>query len=94
MHRLGERGCIYCRKAPTIGEINFCNLCHNKTLLTAPMVVEVPNDHNRYKDGQSIEGDSVVFDEPADVYFQLHHNSNKNGCTRSHALKSVQSTRS
>jgi len=48
-----ERGCIYCRSAPMNGEVVFCDTCHNDVLQMAPMIVEVPSDHDRYKSVES-----------------------------------------
>ncbi|KAF9648775.1 ADP-ribosylation [Thelephora ganbajun] len=45
----GENGCISCRKAPTNGVVVFCQLCYNKALRKAPMIVEVPEGHEKYK---------------------------------------------
>ena len=47
-HRWGERGCVFCREAPMDSGIIFCDLCHNKVLHMAPMIVEVPSDHESY----------------------------------------------
>jgi len=59
MRRWGQRGCISCRTAPTNGVTAFCVSCYAKVLRTAPMIVEVPKDHGRYKDGQPIERDPL-----------------------------------
>ena len=55
MCRWGQHGCISCRKAPTNGVTIFCKLCHDKVLRMVSMIVEVPEDHERYESGQSIE---------------------------------------
>ena len=34
------------------GEVIFCNLCHTGALRMAPMIIEVPTDHDKYKCGQ------------------------------------------
>ena len=51
----GQHGCISCRRAPTNGVTVFCKPCHGKVLRMAPMIVEVPKDHERYKSGQWIK---------------------------------------
>lgn len=33
----------------------FCEPCHKKVLYRAPMIIEVPQDHERFRSGQSIE---------------------------------------
>jgi len=36
----------------------FCQSCYGKVLRVAPTIVQVPGDHERYKSGQSIKGNS------------------------------------
>jgi len=57
----GKHGCISCRRAPTNGVTVFCKPCHDKVLRMAPMIVEVPEDHERYKSGQWIKENSSNF---------------------------------
>ena len=57
--RWGLHGCISCRKVPTNGVTVFCASCHDSILRMAPMIVEVPEDHERYKSGQSIGGNPL-----------------------------------
>ena len=50
---LGRNGCLSCRKAPTNGSVVFCQSCYDEVLSTAPMIFKVPEDHERYKSGES-----------------------------------------
>lgn len=34
------------------GSVIFCQSCYNDVLSTAPMIVEVPEDHRRFKSGK------------------------------------------
>jgi len=43
----------------------FCQSCHNRVFRVAPTIVQVPGDHERHKNGQSIP---VMFDEATDAY--------------------------
>lgn len=54
--RLGKNGCISCRKRPMSGSLPFCQSCYYKVPRGAPMIVELPEDHERYRSGQSIRG--------------------------------------
>ena len=38
------------------GSVTFCQDCYDEVLRLAPMIVEVPQDHGRYRSGQSVEG--------------------------------------
>ena len=51
--RWGERGCISCRAAPRNGGTVMCQLCHHKASRMAPVIIEVPEDHENYKSGAS-----------------------------------------
>ena len=55
MRRWGQHGCVSYRKAPTNGVTVFCKPCHDEVLRMAPTIMEVPEDHERYKSGQLIE---------------------------------------
>ncbi|KAF9790497.1 hypothetical protein BJ322DRAFT_393641 [Thelephora terrestris] len=46
--KLGTYGCICCRKAPVIDPISFCQSCSDEVFYMAPLIVEVPTDHERY----------------------------------------------
>jgi len=59
MRRWGYYCCISCRTAPTNGVTVFCKSCHTKALRMAPMIVEVPEDHDKYKSGQLFEKDPL-----------------------------------
>ncbi|KAF9643753.1 hypothetical protein BDM02DRAFT_1355394 [Thelephora ganbajun] len=45
----GERGCIFCRAAPRNGTLAMCQPCYDRALHMAPVVIEVPEDHENYK---------------------------------------------
>lgn len=47
----GERGCISCRVAPRSGSLVMCQPCYDRALRTAPIIIEVPEDHENYKSG-------------------------------------------
>lgn len=47
--QLATYGCIRCRKEPTDGAAVFCQFCSGDVFYMAPMIVEVPADHDRYK---------------------------------------------
>jgi hypothetical protein len=47
----GERGCISCRAAPRNGSIVMCQPCHDRALRVAPVIIEVPEDHENFKNG-------------------------------------------
>ncbi|KAF9790498.1 hypothetical protein BJ322DRAFT_999170 [Thelephora terrestris] len=51
--RLGTHGCICCRKASAIGPTCFCQSCGDEVFSVAPMIIEVPKDHERYKGVES-----------------------------------------
>ena len=93
MRRLAESGCMSCRGAPTDGSTVFCQPCHDRFLRTAPMIVEVPRDHERYKSGQ-LTGELPVSDEATNPHSKLRHSSEGNGYTTTIVLKSERSTRS
>ena len=50
--RWGERGCISCRAAPRSGTLVMCQSCHDDALCVAPVIIEVPGDHENYKSGR------------------------------------------
>ena len=52
-NRWGVRGCISCRAAPRYGKLVTCQPCHDKALRMAPLLIEVPEDHDAYKSGTS-----------------------------------------
>jgi len=49
IRRVGSGDCISCRKAPTTGSVVFCKDCYDEVIKEAPMIVKVPEDHERYK---------------------------------------------
>jgi len=46
--RWGEHGCIFCRAAPRNGTLVMCQPCNDKALHKAPVIIEVPRDHQNY----------------------------------------------
>lgn len=51
--RWGERGCISCRVAPMNSPSILCQPCQDDALSKAPVIVEVPREHENYKSGKS-----------------------------------------
>jgi len=47
--RWGETGCISCRIAPRNGTDVLCLPCYGKALRKAPVLIEVPDDHDNYR---------------------------------------------
>lgn len=47
----GVHGCISCRAAPRDGRSLLCRPCRDKALRKAPVIMEVPGDHESYTSG-------------------------------------------
>jgi hypothetical protein len=56
----GERGCISCRAAPKSGTTIMCQPCHDRALRVAPVIIEVPEDHENFKSGYTV-GNQLFF---------------------------------
>ena len=91
MDRWVERGCISCRAAPVNGPSILCQLCHNDALRVAPVIIEVPEDHDGYKSGMptTLQWLGVGLIRP-----QLQHNFRNPGEMERNALQSGQFTKS
>jgi len=46
----GKYGCIRCRKAPSNDATVFCKPCEGIVTRMAPMIVQLPKDHEKYKE--------------------------------------------
>ena len=44
-------GCIICRVAPVSGAFALCLSCRDRELREVPMIINVPEEHERYKSG-------------------------------------------
>ncbi|KAF9790543.1 hypothetical protein BJ322DRAFT_999764 [Thelephora terrestris] len=49
MNRWGKRRCISCQAAPMSKASVLCQPCHDIALKMAPVIIEVPKDHENYK---------------------------------------------
>jgi len=50
--RWAVRGCISCRAAPRTGTLVMCQPCHDAAVRLAPVIIEVPGDHDNYGSGE------------------------------------------
>ena len=49
--RLGQKGCIACRKAEKARKSNFCKACEVSVIRSAPTIIEIAEDNETFKDG-------------------------------------------
>ena len=60
--RWGETGCISCRIAPRNGTDVLCLPCYGKALRKAPVLIEVPDDHDNYRNGTLVIPHSLTIE--------------------------------
>jgi len=49
--RWGESGCLYCRLADKAPDSHLCSKCINVVRSSAPMIVSIPEEHERFGSG-------------------------------------------
>ena len=49
--RLGQKGCIACKKADKSGKTNFCTSCEVSVMKSAPGIVEITEENETFKSG-------------------------------------------
>ena len=89
-NRWSERSCIFCRAPLENGPSDLCQHCHDNALNVAPVIIEVPEDHENYKSGMPAPFPWITMEL---TRLQWCPSLNSHGDTIQRALKFEQFTR-
>jgi len=90
--RLGQKGCIACRKADKSGKTNFCAPCEASVIQNGPAIIEIAEENETFKSG------GLFFSRLSPIFLRLEgqslNSSNDRGGTPRRAPKFAPFTRS